>query len=219
MKRFSKQLKKMTVLAGGLLILGILSICLCNQWVLRSTEANVYSSIDKIPENKIGLVLGTNRLIKGKYRNPYFDHRIKAAYDLYKNGKVKHLILSGDNSRSSYSEPEDMKTALLALGVPESAITLDFAGFRTLDSVVRAHAIFQQKQFTIISQKFHNHRALFIANNKQLKAIAFSATDPFETVTSKTLLREYLARCKAVLDLYILRKSPKFFGEKIDIKV
>ena len=105
----------------------------------------------------------------------------------------------------------------MAKGVPESAITLDFAGFRTLDSVVRSKKVFQQNKITILSQRFHNHRAIFIADRYGIDAVAYNAADAFSGVNTKTELREYLARCKAVIDLYILKKQPKFLGEKIDI--
>ncbi|MEM1322928.1 MAG: ElyC/SanA/YdcF family protein [Bacteroidota bacterium] len=207
----------MTLVA--LMLLGALVIWGCNYWVEQSTAAQIYSDLDQLPSNKVALVLGTNRLIRNRYRNPYFDTRMDAAYQLYATGKVKHLILSGDNGRKSYSEPDDMKAALMERGVPESAITLDYAGFRTLDSVVRCNAVFQQSKFTIISQKFHNHRALFIASQKGLDAIAYNAETPWANVTNKVKIREYLARCKAVLDLYVLGKGPRFYGDKIRIDV
>jgi len=192
-------------------------IGICNFWVETSTSEQVFDTLKKIPENKVGLVLGTSKFTKNGYQNPYFFYRIAAAAELFHAGKVKHLIVSGDNRFKSYNEPKEMQTALLERGVPESAITLDYAGFRTLDSVVRGKVVFGQQQFTIISQKFHNQRALFIANNREIKAIAFNAQDIDIRLGLKTMLREYLARCKAVLDIIILIKQPKFLGEKENI--
>lgn len=189
-------------------------IAICNLWIEKSTTAQVFDSLAGIPENKVGLVLGTSKYTINGYENPYFNNRIIAAAQLYHAGKVKHLIVSGDNRFKSYNEPKQMQVALMERGVPESAITLDYAGFRTLDSVVRGKLVFGQQSFTIISQEFHNQRALFIANNRVVNAVAFNAKDIHIRLGLKTMLREYLARCKAVLDIIILNKQPKFLGEK-----
>ncbi len=214
-----KKLKKMVIyllISGALIFIFAL---FSNKWVVNSTTDKVFGDANQLPENSVGLVLGANPMIRGKYHNPYFDNRINAAVELYKKGKVKHLLVSGDNHKHGYNEPEEMQKALMAQGVPESAITLDFAGFRTLDSVVRSKKVFQQDKITILSQRFHNHRAVFIANRYGIEAVAFNAADAFPGVNTKTDFREYLARCKAVLDLYVLRKKPKFLGEKIDIVI
>jgi len=212
------RLKKMI----GILFLGtcllISIVALSNYWLINTSEGKVYNDVSKIPINDVGLVLGANPKIFNKYKNPYFYNRIDAAEKLYKSGKVKHLLLSGDNGTKGYNEPEEMKLALMERGVPESAITLDFAGFRTLDSIVRSQKIFQQKKITVLSQEFHNYRALFIANHYGIDAVAFNAK-AVNSGSQKTIYREYLARFKAVLDLYILRKQPKFLGEKIDIVI
>ena len=194
-------------------LLGMLSILLCNWWVMASTRSQVYT-MDEVPAQEVALVLGTSKLIRGKYQNSYFNSRIETAAALYKKGKIKHFILSGDNGRKSYNEPEDMQNALLKAGIPESAITLDYAGFRTLDSVVRCSKVFGQDQFVIISQSFHTPRALFIANTYGLDATAVNTNEVWPGILTKTDIREYLSRCKAVLDLYILRKQPKFLGKK-----
>lgn len=212
-----KNLKKTFMYLTVIGSLVLLFVIVCNKWIVNSTIDKLFSDVDKLPNNSVGLVLGANPIMQGKYRNPYFDNRITAAVELYKKGKVKHLLVSGDNHKHGYNEPEEMQKALMAKGVPESAITLDFAGFRTLDSVVRSKKVFQQNKITILSQRFHNHRAIFIANRYGMDAVAFNAADAFPGVNSKSDWREYLARCKAILDLYILRKKPKFLGDKIDI--
>ena len=151
----------------------LLFIWICNFWIEKSTQNQVFDSLKDLPENKVGLVLGTSKYTKNGYQNPYFNYRITAAAQLFHAGKVKHLIVSGDNQFKSYNEPKQMQAALIGKGIPESAITLDYAGFRTLDSVVRCKVVFGQEEFTIISQKFHNQRALFIANNRAIKGIAY----------------------------------------------
>jgi SanA protein len=151
--------------------------------------------------------------------NPHFVHRIDAAVELYRAGKVKHLLVSGDNHKHGYDEPTDMKKALLERGVPESAITLDYAGFRTLDSVVRAKKVFGQDCLVIVSEPFHNARALFLCRHYGIDAVAFNAEPVSTRISRWAHLREYLARVKAVLDLYVFRSRPKFLGEKVPIGV
>lgn len=194
------------------------TILLANILVLSSVRSKVYTDIQKVDYSDVALVLGTSRSVDGRTENPFFTHRITAAATLFFQGKVKHILVSGDNSSMHYNEPRDMRHALIKLGVPDSCITMDFAGLRTLDSVVRSHKIFQQKRITIVSQDFHNYRALFIAQHYGIDAIAYNAAYPKEA-SIKTILREYLARPKALLDLYLLDTQPKFLGEKITIRV
>ena len=206
----------------GIFFLGfcllILTVILSNYWLINTAQGKIYNDLESIPSNEVALVLGTNPKIRGTYNNPYFYSRMDAAEALYKSRKVKHLLLSGDNGRKGYNEPEEMKKVLMDRGIPESAITLDFAGFRTLDSVVRSQQIFQQNKITVLSQEFHNYRALFIANHYEIDAVAYNA-EAVNSTSQKTIYREYLARFKAVLDLYVLNKKPKFLGEKIDIEI
>ena len=206
----------------GITLTGLF-VLICNYWVIKFSKDKTYSDIDKLPSNDIALVLGANPYIQGKtkkYKNRYFENRLVAAAELYHAGKVKHFILSGDNGRKDYDEPTEMKAGLMKRGIPAKAITLDYAGFRTLDSVVRCKEVFQQKKFTIVSQEFHNYRALFLAGKNGIDAIAFNAkTVPYRSSRRKMKIREYLARTKAVLDLFVLRKSPKFLGEKISIEL
>lgn len=203
-------------LISGLLIagFGIFS----NYWIVSTGKAKSYNSIEELDARDVALVLGTSRSVNGRFENPFFTHRMQAAAELYHAGKVKHILVSGDNSTSAYNEPRDMRQKLISLGVPKDAITMDFAGLRTLDSVIRSHKIFQQSKLIIISQAFHNYRALFIAKYHGIDAVGYNADYP-STATSKILMREYLARPKAILDLYIFGTQPKYLGEKIDIHV
>ena len=214
----SKQLYKLGLWClGSFAFLG-LGIWLCNFFVEQSTQEQVFNDYELIPSNEVGLVLGTSKYTVYGNQNPYFANRIHAAAELFNRKKIKHLLVSGDNSLKEYNEPKHMRQALMKAGIPDSCITMDFAGFRTLDSVVRCKRVFGQDKITIISQKFHNHRALFIANQKGVKAIAFNAKDvPFQ-VSLKTKLREWLARCKAILDV-LLNTQPKFLGEPVPIEI
>jgi SanA protein len=196
-----------------------LFILVCNIWVVSSTENLIYTSVDMIPANDVALVLGTSKYSKTGHSNLFFISRMEAAAQLYAGKKVKHFILSGDNSLSYYNEPQDMKKALIKRGIPDSVITLDYAGFRTFDSVVRSKKIFNQDSITIITQQFHSYRALFISNFYGIRAIALASGPVPKGYSVVTLVREYLARCKAVIDLYVLRKEPKFLGEQINIEI
>lgn len=219
-KLFSlKTLIKILGLSIALGFLVILFAIICNKWVINSSINQMYDKVEAVPKNDVALLLGTARKLSSGRENLYFTYRIRATSELYHSSKIKHIIVSGDNHVHSYNEPEDMKKALMENGIPEDRITLDFAGFRTLDSVVRCKKVFQQNKFTIISQKFHNERAIFIANKYGIEAIAFNAKDVGAAYGRKTRLREHFAKVKAVLDLYLLRKQPKFLGEKITIDI
>lgn len=184
--------------------------------VKKATNQYLFSDTASIPHNKAGLLLGTAKTLRSGMPNRYFQYRIDAASMLFKSGKIDCIVISGDHSRKSYNEPEDMKVELMKQGIPEECIYLDYAGFRTLDSVVRMDKVFGQSGFTIISQEFHNQRALYIAYAKGLKAVGFNAKDVDAYNGFKTKIREKLARVKLFLDLWT-DKNPKFLGEPIDV--
>lgn len=195
-----------------------LTILISDYWVKQSSKKLIYDDLKRIPYNQVGLVLGTIKELENGNINLYFKYRIDAAEKLYKANKVKYLIVSGDNSRDGYNEPEDMKDSLIKRGIPEDKIFSDFAGLRTLDSIVRAKEIFDQSSFTVISQKFHNERAIFIAQRKGLDLVGFNAKDVNTFKSLKVKIREYLARVKVIIDIYITNTQPKFLGEKVKIK-
>lgn len=194
----------------------VISLIVCNQTIKKHTAAQIYSEVITIPQNKVGLLLGTSPKLKNGNNNLYFDYRILAAVELYKAGKIKYILISGDNRREEYNEPEEMKKALMQKGIPVKSIYLDYAGFRTLDSVVRAKEVFGQNQLTIISQRFHNERAIYLAEKNGINAIGYNAKDVNAYAGLKTNMRELLARVKMFIDLAI-DKQPHFLGEKIII--
>ncbi|MFK7834150.1 MAG: vancomycin high temperature exclusion protein [Winogradskyella sp.] len=197
-----------------LIVFVTLSVFIIYHWVSFKAKDQLYDSVNNIPKNKVGLLLGVNKFDYHGNVNLFYKHRLDAAVALYNAGKIEYILVSGDNSRKNYDEPTSFKNDLIAKGIPEAKIVLDFAGFRTLDSVFRAHAIFGQNSITIISQKFHNERALYLANHFDIKAVGYNAVD----VKNRTnmVFREYLARTKATLDI-IFNVKPKFLGEKINI--
>jgi SanA protein len=208
---------KLTRLIAWSIVLLVTFVIACNVWVVQSTEDKIFYSLDVLPSNDAALVLGTTKRLRKGVENPFFKYRMEAAARLYHEGKVKYLILSGDNGTTYYNEPWDMRKALLKLGVPAEAMTLDYAGFRTFDSIIRCKEVFNQDRITIISQAFHDSRALFICERYNIQAVAFAARDVPGSQSFKTLVREYLARPKAILDIYVLGATPKFLGEPAQI--
>jgi len=196
-----------TVIA--LSFVGATIVLICNWWVVYNTRDQIYFDINELPSNDVGLVLGTSKFVRSGKENLFFRYRMEATARLWKEGKVKYLILSGNNDSEYYNEPVDMQRALVKLGVPASVMTLDYAGYRTFDSVVRCKDVFNQEKITIISQNFHNARALYIGNHEGIEAIAFAAQDVPDGYSLRTLIREYLARPYALLDVYILRPQPE----------
>jgi SanA protein len=191
-------------------------ICL-DTYVLLETENQTFQSTEEIPHNRVGLVLGTSKFMAYGDINLYYLYRIKAAEELFKAGKIDFILVSGDNGRIGYNEPLLFKKDLILLGIPEEKIVLDYAGFSTLDSVLRAQKIFGLNSFTVISQRFHNERAIFLAKQKGIAAIGFNAETVSGKYSVKTELREYLARTKACLDI-LFDSQPKYLGEKIAIQ-
>lgn len=200
-----------------LLVFGFLLVC--NLWVVLSTAERVYADSALLPNHRMALVLGTShKTVSGK-PNPFFEKRIETAAELFKSQKIDHFIVSGDNRSMYYNEPLEMRKALMKKGVPGTAITLDYAGLRTLDSIVRCKQIFGQEKITIITQSFHSYRALFISNYYDMDAVAMVADEPDFENSLKVRIREYAARVIAVLDLYVFKTAPRFLGEKEEVNV
>lgn len=188
-----------------------------NAKIPRDAQQYIYEQAEDVPENSVAIVLGTSRYL-GNSPNLYFTYRIEAAKKLYEAGKIKAFVVSGDNRHKSYNEPREMRRALTEAGVPDSIIHCDYAGFRTLDSVVRMAEVFGQKKFIVISQRFHNERAIFIARYYDYEAYGYDAADlSLNRSSYRTKIREVLARVKVFVDI-ALGTKPHFLGEPIDIE-
>lgn len=212
-------LKKTLRVVSILFLIVLLLVLGTNLWVVRSTKSLVLTDYKILPDSGVALVLGTShRLVNGS-PNPFFHNRMKTAAELFKEGKIIHFIVSGDNRTKYYNEPIEMQKALIKLGVPAEAITLDYAGLRTLDSIVRCKEIFGQTNITIITQPFHSYRALFISRYYNVDAVALVANEPNQEDALRVYVREYLARTKAILDLYILGTTPRHLGDKEPIGI
>jgi len=201
------------VLLGGVaLALALSGIYL---WVGLRAQDRIYDKATEAPTADVALVLGTSPWMSNGQANLYFTRRIRMAADLYHSGKVRVLLVSGDNARHEYNEPAAMRQALRQAGVPNSAIVSDYAGFRTFDSVVRALQVFGQRRVLIVSQRFHLERALTIADAKGLEAYGVAADDVQLDALYEMMAtgREVLARVLLLLDLYVLHTEPRFLGE------
>ncbi|HEC8329006.1 TPA: outer membrane permeability protein SanA [Providencia rettgeri] len=202
----------------GLLILAgiaVTTIILLDRWMSWDTAPYIYEDVAQLPARDVGMVLGTSKYYTSGATNLYYTNRINGAAQAYHSGKVKYLLLSGDNGAHNYNEPINMRKDLIKAGVPASKIVMDFAGFRTLDSVVRTKKVFDTDNFTIITQRFHCERAVFIAKHKGIDAQCYAVPAPAGMF--KVRVREVFARLGALADVYILKREPKFLGEQESI--
>ena len=191
---------------GIVAVVCLVLMLICNQIVVNNAEGKTFSEIDSIKYNKVGLLLGTPPKARiTKVKNYFFIYRLDAAEQLYRAGKIKKILISGDeNSLDGVNETECMRDSLVARGVPASAIILDGKGYRTINSIVNANKVFGLKSFTIISQEFHNERALYQAEHLGLDVEdlqAYNAQMPKSRRAYLTTIREYFARVKMFWDL------------------
>jgi SanA protein len=212
--RPSKRTIRNTLLLTPLLL--FLFILRSNLAIEANASGLTFNSVDDIQKNKVGLVLGTSKYLRDGRTNLFFLYRVQAAVELYNQGKIDYILVSGDNRHVSYNEPKEFRKELIKRGVPKEKIYLDYAGFRTLDSMVRAKEVFGLEEVTVISQQFHNERAIYIAKKNGLEAIGFNAQDVQGYSGFKVKTREALARTKVFLDLF-MNVQPKFLGERIAI--
>lgn len=193
-----------------------LSALFVNWRIDETANPLLFADLDLIPANDVGLVLGTSRN-RGSGLNEFYAHRIEAAADLYRSGKIRHIIVSGSNPSKYYNEPEVMRRDLIEAGVPAQSITEDRGGLRTLDSVVRTHKVMGQTSFTIISQRFHAARAVYIGTNRGLDVVAYCAQDASGPELLPARMREYGARMLAMWDLNVWDTQPQQLGQPVTI--
>lgn len=188
------------------IIFSIAILILCDRIVAWNASDKTYDNVDSIPHRKIGMILRTSPIStwNGR-RNYYFDHRIKAGAELYKAGKVDWLVVSGGdyrNTENGYDEPVAMRDSLIKQGVDSARIVLDYDGTRTLNSIAKMRDVYCQDSIIIISQKYHNERALYQAKHLGIDAIGFNAKTPGKrTSWWRNRGREVLARMKLFIDI------------------
>lgn len=205
---------RMVTLTVVILLAAGLFVAWINVLPGEAAFGRMYASPEEVPSGRVGLVFGCDDKFQGR-PNKYFDYRIDAAARLWHEGKLSCIIVSGDNRTEYYNEPKKMRQALIRQGVPAGKVVCDFAGLRTLDSVVRAKEIFGVEKVVFISQQFQNERAIWLAKANGIDAIAFNAQDIKGQSSLRVRLREVGARVKMWLDVHILDTAPTRGGEKI----
>ncbi|KAB8310937.1 outer membrane permeability protein SanA [Rouxiella chamberiensis] len=208
-------IKRLIAGVTGIVILMLAVAIGLDQWISLRTQPYIYDEVQTLPHRQVGVVLGTSKYYRTGVINQYYLYRIQGAINAYNSGKVKYLLLSGDNAQQSYNEPSTMRRDLIAAGIPASDIVLDYAGFRTLDSIVRTRKVFDTNDFIIITQRFHCERALFIALHMGIQAQCFAVPSPKNMLSVRS--REIFARLGALTDLYLLKREPRFLGPLIPI--
>ena len=193
-----------------------LLIVVCDLRVRNYARGRLYDEVQALPHEHAALLLGTSAKLQGGSPNPYFEYRMDAAAELYRAGKVDCILVSGDNRHASYNEPMAMRKALLERNIPDTLIFLDYAGFRTLDSVVRACEVFGQTSYIVVSQRFHNERAVYLAARHGIDAVGFNARDVRAPGAVRVRAREWLARVSACWDVLVGR-GPHFLGEPVEM--
>lgn len=218
LERWFHSRKKKSFMGGGffffvqrslaIFLVALEFVIIANLGVWMNAKNKIVEEAKKLKEPQTVLLLGTNKKLRTKEgNNVYYTFRIEAVTDLYRQGKVKRIIISGDNSKVGYNEPADMRYSLLAKGVPAHLIELDYAGFRTLDSIVRLKGHFGISRALIVSQKFHIERALLLAWFYDIEALGFPAEGG---LTVNMAWRELLAKPKALLDVFVFNMQPRY---------
>ncbi len=208
-------LKKIFRGLSALIIMIALIVFSLDRYISYKTSPFIYEKLTDLPSQQVGVILGTSKYYRSGGLNQYYQNRIRGAINAYNSGKVRYLLVSGDNAQHSYNEPRTMRKDLIAAGIDPTDIVLDYAGFHTLDSIVRTRKVFDTDNFIIISQRFHCERALFIAMYQGISAKCYAVPSPKDMFSIR--LREFAARLAALANLYILKKQPHFLGPTITI--
>ena len=201
-----KILKRIIIVVLLAPFLGVFIIALCNQAVIQFSKGRIYDNVKEIPYKEVGLLLGTSPTTVNGGTNIYYTYRIDAAVKLYKAKKISRILISGDGKEKSYDEPKYMRRDLIKRGIPAHKITLDKKGLRTYDSVINAKETFGLSNFTVISQRSQNERAIYLAGHNDIDAIGYNAKDaPNQKGKSavKVRIREVFAKVKVFMDLIL----------------
>lgn len=190
----------------------VMGLVLIDLYVQSFSVGKLHYHAASVPAKNAALVFGCSKYFNGR-DNLYYLYRLQAVAQLWKAGKINAVLVSGDNSRKDYDEPTLMKNDLVSMGVPEKFIAVDYAGFCTLDSVIRAEKIFGLKDYIVVSQPFHCQRAIYLAQAGGQSVTGFCARDVAGTSGRKVRFREIFARLKAVLEICVA-KNPKYLGPR-----
>lgn len=215
--RFSRALTRLFALLLAAIFLAAGCLAWADYLVGAHGDGRIFTRLEDVQPVDAALVLGTSKFVATGRPNLFYDNRIRAAAGLYQAGKVRAIVVSGDNSTMSYNEPQRMKQDLVEMGVPAEYVTCDYAGRRTLDSVVRMKEVFGISRYVIVSQEFHLRRALYIADARGHDAVGLVADDAATGI--KLRLREMVARAMAVLDVNVFERNPKFLGDPVPVRL
>jgi SanA protein len=211
---WKRRLRRSAIVGAVTGLVAAAVVAMSNAAAVSAGRGCLFEDPQQVGAGRIGLVFGCHDRFQDR-ENLYFRYRIDAAEALWKAGKLRGLIVSGDNSRPDYNEPETMRRALIQRGIPADRIVCDYAGLRTLDSVVRAKEIFGVNEVTFISQRFQNERAAFLARANGMTAGGLNARDVEGRGGWKTKVREGGARVKMWLDVHLVKTRPRHLGERV----
>ena len=216
-----------TLIAGGAVALtAVAAIVVTNLWVTRTIDGAGYDDVAAVPVRPVAIVFGAG-VVDGK-PTPALAERVHGAVELFRHGKVSHVLMTGDHSNPHYDEVSGMKDQAVAEGVPAEAITRDYAGFTTYDSCYRARDVFGVHDAVLVTQDYHLARALFLCRNAGIDAVGLRIPDwqhlaersptvyPTGMAVSYTA-REWLARAKAVVEAEVTHPEPKVGGPFIGL--
>jgi SanA protein len=211
-------MKKVAKIGLGVVAVVLLFIVICNVLVVANARGKIYDDAETVPHYKYGLLLATSPITPTGGHNFYFDNRIKATDELYKAGKVDYIIASGGDytktQKIGCDEPTAIRDSLMARGVPENRIIMDYEGVRTLNSIVKAKYVYGVDSVLIISQKGHNQRSIYLAEHYGLNAVGYNALPShIRRNRIKNNIRECFARVKMFFDLWTDRKPT--FAERV----
>lgn len=202
--------------AGITAVALLASVCIASvvseRIITDAAAGRLYDVTSDVPVRDVAVVLGTSPKVAGGRPNVLYEARIDAAAQLYTAGRVRCLLVSGDNGDRRYNEPTRMRADLIKRGIPAKDVVCDYAGFRTLDSIVRAQKVFGQNRYVIVSQPFHNERAVYLARQRGIDAVAFNAVEA--PLGAGLWIRERFARFTAVMDVNVLNRQPRFLGKR-----
>ncbi|ERL51325.1 SanA/YdcF family protein [Halomonas huangheensis] len=210
--------KRLLLVAGSLVLLLAVILVAANLWVVSSTRERI-AALASCPPQRIGVVFGTSHWTRSGERNPHFEGRMQAAAELMRDRRLEHLLVSGDNATRYYNEPITMWRDLRERGVRTVDMTLDYAGFSTFDTLVRARDVFGVEKAVLITQAWHLPRALFIADALGIEAVGCAAPQLPADAMWLLLIREWMARVATIGDLYLWQREPRFLGPKEPLQI
>lgn len=210
--KLRKAIKPVAITAAFLVAAVCTASVVSERVVMNAASGRLFDATADVPLHAVAVVLGTSPKVAGGRPNILYEARIDAAAQLYMAGRVKCLLVSGDNGDLRYNEPTRMRADLIRRGIPAKDVVCDYAGFRTLDSIVRAQKVFGQNSFVIVSQPFHNERAVYIARQRGIDAIGYNAVQA--PLGMGLWMRERLARFTAILDINVFNRQPRYLGKR-----